>query len=504
VNSHASDPNRETPAHPALERRARLFELRPASVRRRTRRVGARILILIIADVVALMLARAAIRSAVAMAALTDRIPRDVTAAGPLADPGEPSSLVFGVTLIMALAFSGAYSGQRMLHISVRLAAATALAAVATAVPLAAVIGLRSAILQCLIVAAGTWVVLIPARFVGERILTNIWPRDRGASPAILVGPDDSFASPVAAAIRATGGDFRIVAEYSTGDVSSPHERRDVVAGVSGVIDRAHAEAIILCHPLPEQHLRDLVEVALEGGCQLLYPARALRLNGLRPRLVWHRDQPFFELGAPVLKSGAVIAKRATDLIVASLVAIIGFPLMVVIAIAIKMDSPGPVLFHQARAGLAGRQFKMLKFRTMRTGADEEKIGLAHLNRSGDVRLFKIPVDPRVTRIGSFLRRWSLDELPQLWNVLRGDMSLVGPRPFFESDFAAYDDRHFRRLDTKPGITGLWQVTGRSDTVVFEDVVFLDRQYIEQWSFWLDVSILFRTIPAVIRRKGAY
>ena len=146
----------------------------------------------------------------------------------------------------------------------------------------------------------------------------------------------------------------------------------------------------------------------------------------------------------------------------------------------------------------------MLKFRTMRIGAEDEKLHLAHLNQSGDVRLFKIPSDPRVTRFGRFLRRWSLDELPQLWNVLRGDMSLVGPRPFFESDFAAYEDHHFRRLDTNPGITGLWQVSGRSEVVDFEDVVFLDRQYIEQWSFWLDISILFRTISAVVRRTGAY
>ena len=120
------------------------------------------------------------------------------------------------------------------------------------------------------------------------------------------------------------------------------------------------------------------------------------------------------------------------------------------------------------------------------------------------MRLFKIPGDPRVTRLGGFLRRLSLDELPQLLNVLIGEMSLVGPRPFFESDFAAYEDHHFRRLDAKPGITGLWQVSGRSEMLDFEDVIYLDRQYIEQWSFWLDISILLRTVPSVLRRRGAY
>lgn len=129
---------------------------------------------------------------------------------------------------------------------------------------------------------------------------------------------------------------------------------------------------------------------------------------------------------------------------------------------------------------------------------------LAHLNQSGDPRLFKIPRDPRITRLGSALRRWSLDELPQFFNVLVGDMSLVGPRPFFEADFPNYEDHHFRRLDAKPGITGLWQVSGGSDVLRFEDVVYLDRQYIEQWSFWMDLSIMFRTPPAIFRRSGVY
>jgi lipopolysaccharide/colanic/teichoic acid biosynthesis glycosyltransferase len=179
-------------------------------------------------------------------------------------------------------------------------------------------------------------------------------------------------------------------------------------------------------------------------------------------------------------------------------------PLLVIIAIAVKLESPGSPFFFQERAGLGGRRFRMIKFRTMREGADVEKQDLAHLNHSGDARLFKIRDDPRVTGLGRFLRRWSLDELPQFANVLIGEMSLVGPRPFFESDFEEYEDHHFRRLDAKPGITGLWQVSGRSEMLDFEDVIYLDRQYIEQWSFWLDFSILFRTIPSVLRRTGAF
>ena len=146
----------------------------------------------------------------------------------------------------------------------------------------------------------------------------------------------------------------------------------------------------------------------------------------------------------------------------------------------------------------------ILKFRTMRRGADGEKDGLAHLNQTGDSRLFKIPDDPRVTRVGAFLRRWSLDELPQLVNVFRGEMSLVGPRPFFPQDLHDYQDHHFLRLGTRPGITGLWQVRGRSDINDFEEVVALDREYIDTWSSWLDLKILVMTLPAVFRRRGAY
>jgi len=177
---------------------------------------------------------------------------------------------------------------------------------------------------------------------------------------------------------------------------------------------------------------------------------------------------------------------------------------MLAIALAIKLDSPGPVLFGQMRVGLGGRRFRMLKFRTMRNGADAQKGSVAHLNHTGDSRLFKIPNDPRVTRLGRVLRRWSLDELPQLWNVLVGDMSLIGPRPFFEADLLGYEDHHFRRLGAKPGITGLWQVRGRSSVVDFEQVVRLDREYIEDWSLWLDLQILAGTVPAVLRRSGAY
>jgi exopolysaccharide biosynthesis polyprenyl glycosylphosphotransferase len=199
-----------------------------------------------------------------------------------------------------------------------------------------------------------------------------------------------------------------------------------------------------------------------------------------------------------------LIVKRWIDTILAALAIVLLTPLFLLIAIAIKLDSPGPVFFRQVRAGQRGQPFAMMKFRTMVDRADEIKEELHHLNASGDPRLFKIPNDPRVTRVGRLLRRTSLDELPQLFNVLRGEMSIVGPRPFFPNDLVSYAEHHFTRLSVPPGITGWWQVNGRSDVVDFEEVVRLDREYIERWSVLFDLWIMLRTLPAMLGRQGAY
>ncbi|MDB4916770.1 MAG: sugar transferase [Gemmatimonadetes bacterium] len=198
------------------------------------------------------------------------------------------------------------------------------------------------------------------------------------------------------------------------------------------------------------------------------------------------------------------LAKRIVDVVASSVALVVASPLLLVLAALVKIDSPGPVFFSDARLGLGGRRFHMFKFRTMRAGADEEKASVAHLNASEDSRLFKIRGDPRVTRVGRVIRRWSLDELPQLVNVLVGDMSLVGPRPFFEEDLTRYEPHHLERLSVLPGVTGVWQVSGRSDILDFEEVVRLDRGYIDAWSLRGDLRILMMTIPAVVQRRGAY
>jgi exopolysaccharide biosynthesis polyprenyl glycosylphosphotransferase len=195
-------------------------------------------------------------------------------------------------------------------------------------------------------------------------------------------------------------------------------------------------------------------------------------------------------------------AKRAFDLVLSSAALLVLAPVFLVFAVAIRLESPGPVLFRQRRVGVNGREFMLYKFRSMYQDAEARLESLRARNEvSGPV--FKIRDDPRVTRVGRFMRRTSIDELPQFWNVLRGEMSVVGPRPPLPAEVKQYQRWQVRRLSMKPGITCIWQVSGRSH-ISFERWMELDLQYIDNWSLWRDVKILARTIPAVLTGRGAH
>jgi lipopolysaccharide/colanic/teichoic acid biosynthesis glycosyltransferase len=187
---------------------------------------------------------------------------------------------------------------------------------------------------------------------------------------------------------------------------------------------------------------------------------------------------------------------------VSAAVVVLGFPLWVLIATAIKLTSKGPVFFRDTRVGVNEREFEMIKFRTMLADAREQQAALEAANEA-DGPLFKIKHDPRVTRVGNVLRKLSLDEVPQVLNVLRGEMSLVGPRPLPLRDYVQLEPWHRKRYNVLPGITGLWQVSGRIN-LSFDDLVRLDFYYLDNWSIWLDISILAKTLPAVFARRGAY
>lgn len=203
-----------------------------------------------------------------------------------------------------------------------------------------------------------------------------------------------------------------------------------------------------------------------------------------------------------IFNPGAMVLKRLMDILGAMVGLVFTAIVTVFIAPAILIESPGPIVFSQIRIGQNGRRFKIYKFRSMYKDAEERKKELADKNEMEGL-MFKMTDDPRITKVGNFIRKTSIDELPQFLNVLKGDMSLVGTRPPTEDEFLQYETRHKRRLQLKPGITGLWQVSGRSDIENFEDVVKMDLEYIDNWSFWLDLKLLLRTVIVVIFRVGA-
>jgi lipopolysaccharide/colanic/teichoic acid biosynthesis glycosyltransferase len=221
-----------------------------------------------------------------------------------------------------------------------------------------------------------------------------------------------------------------------------------------------------------------------------------------RAEFVPGQSVPLFELKPPVFEGVDYAIKRTFDLVVATLLLLVLGPVLAAIALCIKLSSRGPVVYRSIRPGIGGAPFACFKFRTMYRDADQRQADLEPFNEASGA-IFKIREDPRLTPIGRLLRRFSLDELPQLANVLRGEMSLVGPRPLPMRDFERLDSWHKKRYLVLPGITGLWQVSGRSD-LDFDDLVRLDFLYLERWSPFLDLTILIKTIPAVLARRGAY
>lgn len=213
---------------------------------------------------------------------------------------------------------------------------------------------------------------------------------------------------------------------------------------------------------------------------------------------------PCIRFAPPVVSGIDFKLKRLGDLFLAFLLLLLASPLYLLIAILIKLDSPGPIFYRQTRVGLHSKPFKVWKFRTMVQNAAELQKQLEAQNETRDGILFKIKHDPRITCVGQFLRRYSLDELPQVFNVLVGEMSFVGPRPLPLRDVEKFSEHHFIRHEVLPGITGLWQVSGRSDIDNFEDVLRLDIRYIENWSLWLDLRIVLKTVQVILRKSGAY
>jgi exopolysaccharide biosynthesis polyprenyl glycosylphosphotransferase len=309
---------------------------------------------------------------------------------------------------------------------------------------------------------------------------------------AVLVGDDEQRAH-----LRHTLGSSRGGIDYEFVGEVTPGEEVEQILRVSPL-----DELIVADSGLDEARLLEIVEIAHRRGVKVRVAPRTTELLVERGEYVPGHGVLLFEMRSPMFAGTQWALKRSFDLVVSGAILVLGLPFWAAIALIIKLTSRGPVLYADPRIGLGEREFQMLKFRTMVTDAADHQAALEQDNEASGA-LFKIREDPRVTRVGRVLRRFSIDEIPNILSVLRGEMSLVGPRPLPLRDYALLEPWHRRRYNVLPGMTGLWQIAGRSD-LSFDDLVRLDFYYLEHWSIWLDISILVKTPFAVLARDGAY
>jgi exopolysaccharide biosynthesis polyprenyl glycosylphosphotransferase len=346
------------------------------------------------------------------------------------------------------------------------------------------------------------------ARFCLRKRLHKLRQRGACTQRVVAVGHPDAVANLVRTLRRDSYHGLSVVAVCLAGTAGADELADIPVAGeldsVTTAVGQFAADtvAVLACPEMDGTRLRELAWELEKAGTDLCVAPALLDVAGPRTTIRPVAGLPLLHVDHPALAGCKQIAKTAADRAVAALALMLLAPLFATIALAIKFGDRGPVFFCQTRVGKAGRAFTLYKFRTMVVDAERRKAEFAARNESSGV-LFKMRLDPRVTRVGTWLRRWSLDELPQLVNVLLGDMSLVGPRPALPDEAAHYGAHMRRRLVVKPGITGLWQVSGRSD-LPWEEAVRLDLRYVENWSFALDLQVLWKTWSAVIRGSGAY
>jgi exopolysaccharide biosynthesis polyprenyl glycosylphosphotransferase len=389
---------------------------------------------------------------------------------------------------------------RRLLNAAVSLTATVAVVSYATKLDLA-----RGYIAIAMPAAA---ILDLGARYVLRKRLHRLWSRGSCTRRVIAVGHAAAVTELVTTLRREPYHGFSVVGACVAGEAAT-----DDVAGltVAGGVDSiteavlrfgADTVAVLACPEIGGARLRELAWGLEKAGTDLCVAPALLDVAGPRTTIRPVAGLPLLHVDHPELVGAKRAVKGLFDKASAALALALLAPVLAVIALAVRGTDPGPALFRQTRVGKDGRVFTLYKFRTMVVGAEQQKALLAAQNQA-DGALFKIRQDPRVTRIGAVLRRWSLDELPQLFNVLRGDMSLVGPRPALPEETARYGGQMRRRLVVKPGMTGLWQVSGRSD-LPWEEAVRLDVRYVENWSFALDLQIIWKTGSAVVHGSGAY
>jgi len=369
-----------------------------------------------------------------------------------------------------------------------------------------------SALLHDMTMAAVPAVLIaLPVRHLLRRRLLRRWSRGRDRSSTLLVGPSRGILELVGVLRRGGAQELQLAGVCLTDPENATDIRKlgiPVLGGIDDMNDVVRAMGVnaMVVLPAPELDafaLRRMSWTAAAQGVDFLLAPTLADVSAARLAVRPTNGVPLVRIQAPNLSRFSRLPKELLDRSLAAVLLLLLALPMLVVALVVRLDSSGPALFRQQRVGRYGDHFTMLKFRTMRADSEALKAELEHLNENSDGLLFKVKEDPRVTRVGSFLRRSSLDELPQLLNVVRGHMSLVGPRPPLPAEVEEYTADIKRRLLVKPGLTGLWQVSGRSD-LPWDEAVRLDLGYVDNWSMGLDLTILLRTGSAVVRGTGAY
>lgn len=358
-------------------------------------------------------------------------------------------------------------------------------------------------------------VLLFLGRWIARKVIVHVRKSyGRCITRLLVVGSPRTVRDLTVALSREPWSGYDVVGACIPGPLSRSHIAVPGIGNISVLGDEStvaqavaatgsHAVAVAATESFHGKGLRDL-SWELEGlDIDLLVSPGVIDVVGPRLHMRPVAGLPLIHVEKPQYHGAKKFQKRAFDVCFSGLALLCGLPVLLLVGLAVKLTSRGPIFYRQERIGIDGEPFEMFKFRTMIVGADSMLEELAAHNESKGGVLFKMKNDPRVTFLGRFLRKYSLDELPQFFNVLKGDMSVVGPRPPLETEVARYDDDTMRRLLVRPGITGLWQVSGRSD-LDWEDAVRLDLYYVENWSMMADLLIAFKTLRIVLRPSGAY
>ena len=407
----------------------------------------------------------------------------------------------FAVALLLGLAITGAYGPRRRRLDAGRIVAA---AAVAAAMLLYREMWDQAAAAwQLAIVVATVGPSLVLSRNLAEALLARAAADVAPSRVVVVAGASNDWTDTARPAQQHNAADARrrVVATVAANGRQPSHG----LGRLPWVINETQADTVLIEGSLSDRDFAFVADAALAGGCRLLAEPRTARIPGVEPRAVWENGATLVELTAPTHQACYLAAKRVVDLCLSSLALVLLSPLFVITGALVKLDSPGPALFAHRRLGVHGRMFPCYKFRSMRQDAEQVLRADPQLHQLYVDNGYKLPahLDPRLTRVGRFLRRCSLDELPQLFNVFLGDMSLVGPRPIISDELSQYPKTASLFLSRKPGITGNWAAHGRSD-IGYPDRADVEVAYARQWSLLHDLEILLRTLPAVAWRRGAH